>query len=211
MKIKEFIKKNIIPIAIILIVGTSVIVATSLAYFTSSTERVLNVFTSGGIKISVIEDNFDKDRADTVNPNEVVSKDPYVKNIGQNPVYVFMQVEVPRREVTLVGDDRVTLEEDFVPIFTYDINSSWILVDSTAQSESDIYMYAYIGGILNPNEQSSTLFDEVKIVNYLEGTLDLEEKLQLIIKGYAVQSDNLKIEGTTASEKMTYIYNNYVK
>ena len=211
MKIKEFIKKNIIPIAIILVVGTSIIVATSLAYFTSSTERVLNVFTSGSIKISVIEDNFDKDRADTVNPNETVSKDPYVKNVGQNPVYVFMQVEVPRREVTLVGDDRVTLEEDFVPIFSYDVNSNWILVDSTVLSESDVYMYAYTGGILNPNEQSSTLFDEVKIVNFLEGTLDLEEKLQLIIKGFAVQSDNLKIEGTTASEKVTYIYNNYVK
>ena len=49
------------------------------------------------------------------------------------------------------------------------------------------------------------------MISYLEGTLDPSDLLLLDVKGLAVQSEELRINGSNTFDQMTYIYETYLK
>lgn len=76
-----------------LVVALAAVIGTgSLAYFTD-TDNAENEFTVGDIDIEVIEENWDAASShENLYPGQVIEKDPVVKNNGENPCYVRLQI-----------------------------------------------------------------------------------------------------------------------
>ncbi len=136
------------------------------AYFTNS-DTVTNVFPSSALRIQVIEPHWID--SPTIVPNQQVDKDPYIVNTDETPAYVFMQVTVPTRKVTVEKREedaqkgtRIVTEN--VPLFHFhtqnssysdaelltslqDHNAGWYPMPGypTQQSDSLTYLYAWTG------------------------------------------------------------------
>ena len=93
------------------------IIGTAVAFLTD-TQTLTNVFTIGGVKISLTEPTWDstgKTKATNITPKVKVEKDPTITNTGTNDDYVFMnmndysQVELNAK---VLGDDTKFLKEN---------------------------------------------------------------------------------------------------
>lgn len=79
----------------------------ALAYLTDG-EKAVNTFTVGDVSIEGLEPNWpgnDSDDPKDIVPNEELPKDPQVDNKGVNDAIVFMTVDSPMEEVTIINDD----------------------------------------------------------------------------------------------------------
>ena len=81
---------------------TILIIGSLIAFFTE-TEQKTNAFTVGSVSIELKEDKY-KD-SQIVYPNGNIDKNPSVKNIGENAAYVFLEVDVPKAEITLLNSN----------------------------------------------------------------------------------------------------------
>ena len=101
MKIKNHIKPAIIAFSLIAMLT----VATTLAFLTD-TETAENTVTVGNVQLQIVEDNYREQNVHNsiLVPNQIVSKDHKVKNIGINDEIVFLSVTVPVKEVTLIDE-----------------------------------------------------------------------------------------------------------
>ena len=54
-------------------------------------------------------------------------------------------------------------------------------------------------------------FDKVKYKDILEGQLEPDKTYTILVKGYAIQNDTIKVEGSSTKEKMEYAFNHYIK
>ena len=83
----------------------------ALAYLTDG-ETATNTFVVGDVSIEGIEPNWpgnDSDDPKDIVPNEELPKDPQIDNKGVNDAIVFMTVDSPMENVTIINDD--TLDE----------------------------------------------------------------------------------------------------
>ena len=99
-------KQLIIAAASCLMIGAMAFGST-MAYLTD-TEGATNTFTVGKVQIDLEEPGYpgnDSDKVKNLVPNQEVAKDPVVENTGVNDAIVFMTVEVPNEEVTVVKAD----------------------------------------------------------------------------------------------------------
>ena len=185
--------------------------------FLSASDTAINTVTIGKVAIDVVERLWNEspdsdgdgipDAAENIMPNQIITKDPNIKNIGNNDAWVYLSVQIPTKEIssyeadgTPVNSGNPTLTE----LFSYEINDEWILVDENADDESVTYVYGY-KTILNAGEETTTLFDAVKVVNAKEGE-NLEETVQnIVINGYAIQSD---FSGTLQNAWSVYMNQN---
>lgn len=210
------------------------------AYLTDE-EQTVNNFTVGKVTVDVKEPNWDPDKPTPTVPNEEIPKDPTITNTGDNSMYAFVRVGIPRAEVMVAADDG-TRDVDGVKyqdLFMWGVNTgdsttyvsdpalgktgaeagvydNWMLIDKgvTESGSHTSYVFAYQEPIApDPkNENPLTLFDKVKFVNVVEGYVD-GEKLEMPVTVYAIQSDNI-VDVPTSGEtidKLTYIYNVYAK
>ena len=94
----------------IMLIGCLVLVGgigSILAYLTDA-ESTTNSFTIGSVKIETLEPDWpgnDSDDPKDLVPNEEVSKNPLVDNKGANDAIIFMTVDSPMAEITVVGDN----------------------------------------------------------------------------------------------------------
>ena len=65
----------------------------SIAYFTAESS-VENVFTIGNVKIELTETKWDSNMEHIIDANASFDKNPVVKNVGYNPAYVRLSVNV---------------------------------------------------------------------------------------------------------------------
>ena len=82
-------------------------VAGTLAYLTDSEETVNN-FTVGDVTIESLEPNWpgnDDPEPEDLVPNEEIAKDPMIDNKGVNDAVVFMTVDSPIENVTVIADN----------------------------------------------------------------------------------------------------------
>jgi predicted ribosomally synthesized peptide with SipW-like signal peptide len=93
----------------------------SLAYLTDNESHTNNVLTSGNIRIDLVEEHWSTtdtnsngvpDAAEETVPNQEILKDPKIINTGENPVFVFMRVTVPVKDVTRVSDRGQLIRKD---------------------------------------------------------------------------------------------------
>jgi len=90
----------ILAVAMIAVLGIGGI----MAYFTDY-EEVTNSFTYGQVELELTEPNWDEDLAQQVVPNETFAKDPTIKNIGVNDMFVFVEVVVPYENIITANLD----------------------------------------------------------------------------------------------------------
>lgn len=176
------------------------------AYLTHRPEGVINWITPGKLSLRLTEPGWDPGEEKRLLPGAEAEKDPMVRNTGTTDAWMFLQIEIPVKNISLV--DPVTKRKQaaaetelvqFVP------TSNWELV-SRAQGEGSVqYLYGYKEKV-KPLQSTEPLFEKIVMANYLEGELDAKERLQIPIRAMSVQS-NVCPEGTGLKE----IYEQYVK
>ena len=105
-----------------------------------------------------------------------------------------MQVRVPKAEVKTADSDGKRQNDGkaaLTQLYEYEADETeWTLLkENTDAVNANVYLY----GVKSPVEvgaQTVPLFQEITLVNVIEGQLD-PEKIQMIdIKAFAIQSDN---------------------
>lgn len=208
------------------------------AYLTDE-EQTINKFTVGKVEVDVKEPNWDPDKPTPTVPNEEIPKNPTITNTGDNSMYAFVKVDIPRAEVMVAADDGtrdvdgvkyqdlfmwgVTKDDTTTYVSNPDkgkigaeagVYDNWMLIDKgvTENGTHTSYVFAYQEPIAPNTDTPLTLFDKVKFVNVIEGSIDGED-LEMPVTVYAIQSDNIVDVPTTgeAIDKLTHIYNVYAK
>lgn len=200
---RKFIK--IVPFFIGLMLIAFATVGLTYAYLSRSPGEVKNTFTVGSVKIQLLEDNWNPNNAKELHPNQEFTKDPKVRNTGDNNAFVFLEVYVPMDNISLVDNKgALKLKGDKVnqELFTFDANTTnWSLVKREDVSGYRKYVYSY-NNVVKPGEYTSNLFTKVKTVNYVE-YLNSTKSYNLKVIAKAIQSDG----NTISKETMTNIYN----
>ena len=74
------------------------------AYLTDF-ETTTNSFTVGKVDIELDEPGWKPEENTKIVPTQVIKKDPYVKNVGVNEAFVYLEVSVPVSEVITAAQD----------------------------------------------------------------------------------------------------------
>lgn len=202
---------------ITLLVGVLVfsVIGVTVALLVTNTQTKANAFTtSGKLAMELIEEEWDKNTPEEklTYPGRTINKDPKVKVLGDIPSYVFIKVKIPRAEVALVTNTSQVNPVAWAELFTYTVNSDWQQVGADKYVDENAYterVYAYMPGAVDPGEETTTVFDTVSFQHVLEGQLEMGNKVQILVEGMTIQSDNLNITGSTDIEKMASIYQIY--
>lgn len=149
-------KRNLFSMLIALSLVGVIMVGASLAYLTDVTDKKVNTFTVGNVKIDLDEPHWDPEKGENLEPGAVIPKDPIVTNTGKNDTYVMVEVD-GMAEMQAAG-------------FSAEVNKdAWVKVDGKGVADSawtgaleDGY-YVYKTSFLKPTEVTNpALFDEVK-------------------------------------------------
>lgn len=96
-------KLSILGIAAVLVASAG----GTLAYLTDA-EEATNTFTMGDVSIETLEKNYpgnDTEKTKDQTPNQETPKDPLIDNKGTNDAIVFITVDSPMEEITVINDD----------------------------------------------------------------------------------------------------------
>lgn len=199
-------------LVIILLSIFAISIGFAVAYFTERTNELSNNVTIGDVDTELTEPSWDPDNGENIEPNKTIPKDPKIKNTGSNPCYVYMAITVPKSEVRLVIEGEMLSDKQNTELFTYNVNPDWEEISTiTSNNNYNVHIYAYTKKILSSNEETSSIFTNIKFKNVLEGELDSKKEYIVNVRSYAIQSDNLRVEGVSTKDKMLYAYNNYIK
>ncbi len=199
-------------LVIILISIFAISIGFAVADFTERTNELSNNVTIGDVDTELTEPSWDPDNGENIEPNKTIPKDPKIKNTGSNPCYVYMAITVPKSEVRLVIEGEMLSDKQNTELFTYNVNPDWEEISTiTSNNNYNVHIYAYTKKVLSSNEETSSIFTNIKFKNVLEGELDSKKEYIVNVKSYAIQSDNLRVEGVSTKDKMLYAYNNYIK
>lgn len=139
-------------------------------------------------------------------PGSVTAKDPTAVNTGKNDAWIFLEVQVPVKTISVVDPvTRKKQEAKKTALFSYEVKEGWEMVEQSLGDDWDTYVYGY-HEIVKPGEKTTELFEEVTLVNYLEGQLDETDTLTMPIEAMAIQM-NVCAEGASLTE----IYQQYLK
>lgn len=196
----------------------SMAVGGTMAYMTDS-ETATNEFTVGKVKIALEEPNYPGNDSEKVNklvPNEIVKKDPQIKNTGENDAIVFMKVQVPKANITITptegGAGTKAIQEIFAlkNLKTGD-DGPWMEIrKDDATDDKCIYVFGYKTK-LTKNATTAPLFDEVQLKNFIEREIDATTQ-DIIINSYAIQANDIADIDTSEldKKKLDEIYEIYV-
>ena len=177
------------------------------AYLTDF-ETNTNSFTVGKVDIELDEPGWKPEENTKIVPTQVIKKDPYVKNVGVNEAFVYLEVSVPVSEVITAAQDGTRNALAKTELFSYAKNNDWTQLEKKEIGQNMVYTYAY-NHILNPGEKTTTLFDTVTFANIIEGQLDTQQ-LDMPVRAYAIQSMNTGDDSTTVLEQAKAAYQKYV-
>ena len=197
---RKNIKRTVVAVSLV----SALSIAGLSAYFTDADSKN-NTFTIGKVKQQLLEPNWNEENAKNITPNEVIKKDPQVKNTGINDQYVFVTVKVPKKSIITAQDDgtKNTAAAD-TQLFSYTVNEGWTQlgdVKQTAGANEYTYYYGKADTLtsLAKDATTPTVFDTVKFCNAIEGQ-GLEESTQNIeVKSYGIQASNLGDDTTPAA------------
>ena len=205
------------------------------AYLTDN-ESVTNTFTVGKVGIEGSEPNWDPDgdgtpggAASDIVPAQSWAKDPQIKNTGDNPAYVYMEVAVPVADAVYV-DSRGIRQNGGNPahieLFEFDAEGKTVqtLTDGIGISEQNdawtqlykeeidgrmVYTFCY-NSVLNPEEATVSLFDTITFANMVEGQFDGQE-LDVPVRFYAIQEMNTGGGEAEVSAQARNAYDKYLR
>ncbi len=186
-----------------------VLCSLAVAYFTDYDTKN-NVFTVGNVSLELNEEHFTDGqlaRADVK-----LDKDPTVKNTGVNDEFVFLEVKVPKGEITLLGSDgkpsaAKSLQELFSFFggsgaqtvsgsdnFAYNSSTSssdgWVFLEKTSAEKEDTYVFGY-SSALSSGDETISLFDKFALRKFIEEEIEGGTKLKIPVNAYGIQADSL--------------------
>lgn len=198
-----------------------------MAYFTDTDEKV-NSFTVGRVEIELQEPEWEKkpdedgdgvpDEAENMVPMQTVSKDPKVKNTGDNDAYIFLTVEKPCREVITVNADGTRNPSTLTELYHYEMDENWIclgscpVTDEAGKQTAKKYLYAYAAEngectAVSPGSTTVSLFREITFANLMEGQGVENQTFAMPIRAYGIQTTDLD-GGTKEARRIWQIITN---
>ncbi len=213
-------KKKVLIAAFVLALVLSI--GGVLAYF-SDTETKTNTFTVGSVRIALNEPTWDstgQTAAGSVLPNQMIDKDPTIENTGNNAAYVFIKVSIPKATVTIEAQDGSGSTSSSQELFTLinssntaGVNSGWELVSSdTTGANTNEYIYSYsTSGTMTSLAKNATttnpLFNKIQFVNAQEGWGIEGQNYNVVVTGYAIQTENLTANNVTGNTAVWNVLN----
>lgn len=185
--------------------------------------------------ITLEENSWREDNAKNLVANQVVAKDPKVKNIESNDAIVFLKVSVPMKKVVTAADDGTKQAEAVKELFLTSKDGAtftegafnadnWELIsteyfsgehsdgdDKTDTSDKVERVYGYKSKLAK-NTTTPELFKAVKAINVVEGQVDAGVNQDIVVSAYGIQSDNITGINTSALDNATLkrVYDVYV-
>lgn len=156
-------KKKIIVLLSVL-AAFAIIAAGTYAYFTAN-DSATNTFTMGNVKIDLTEtawDNQNNTAMNNVVPGREISKNPNVKNIGNNDAYIRVNVTVSDAAAWMAV---VPAGTDLTTIFKGFNDSNWTLAKAPVLNNTDnklTYTYNF-NTVVAPRGDTGELFTSVII------------------------------------------------
>lgn len=200
------------------------------AYLTDN-EQTTNTFTVGKVQIDLEEPSYPGNGSDEVTnivPNQVIEKDPQVKNTGKNSAVVFASVSIPYKNLVTANDagakeNNGTLTPTQIFKTSTDgkdfsdtaVNNNWTLISTeyydaygvkqdvkaaTDKTAKVVRTYGYKTKVAD-NDTTDPIFTNVKLANVVEGYIDSTTQ-DIEIKTFAIQADNITgatIDGTVVN------------
>ncbi len=205
-------RKKWIRIAAVTAVMSTAAITGIFAYFTDKDDKT-NAFVVGDVSIDLKEEKWDElprsedtdgdgkvdtndipDEANHMYPTQKIVKDPAVINQGSNSAWIYLQVAVPKAEVVTADLDGNRLNDGkavLTQLYEYKADETeWTLLkQNTDAVNANVYLYA-VKSPVEPQKQTVPLFQEIALVNVIEGQLDPKEVQMIDVKAFAIQSDN---------------------
>lgn len=197
-------KKYIIILLLLAIVALGFIAGNAIAYFVDA-DSAVNKIQIGNVDLTIVEEHWEE--PDIVSPEEVIRKDPAVKNTGTTDEFVVLVVKVPCVRTSTHDEIGIQTAEQATLMLDYEINDGWVLVQpptdtneavSGLPSEYDayyvqfVYAYARDGEMTSiaPGESSPALFDYIEVANLISPDFN-GCSLSLPITAYGIQTENV--------------------
>ena len=233
-KRKENKKSVAITLAALCLLGV-LSVGGTMAYLTDNDTKT-NTFTYGKVDIELEEPSWNETKAKDLVANQVVAKDPKIKNVESNDAIVFLKVSVPLKKVETAADDGTKQEAAVKELFLTSADgttafnegavntANWELISteyfsagaSIGASKTDAAdkverVYGYKTKLAK-NTTTSELFKAVKAINVIEGQVDAGVNQDIVVSAYAIQADNIASIDTTTLNNATLkqVYDVYV-
>ena len=169
------------------------------AYLTRTTDSLKNVLAPGKLTVEVKEPGWQEKSGESVLPAESRTKNPLVKNSGTLDSWMFLEVEIPVKTISLVDlKTHRKQPETRTELFTFEANKNWELLERTEEENSVRYVYGY-RELIAPQQETEKLFETITAVSYLEGSLDDQEVFRIPVTAQAIQK-NIAPEGTSLKE-----------
>lgn len=203
-------KMGMVIFACVLLVALTV--GSISAYFTDG-DTVTNTFTVGKISLELQEPDWDPEAAKHMTPNQTVKKNPKIYNDGINSEFVFMEVILPYENLVTANEDGTLNGAENTELYRYAVNSGWYQMTRTPDETNKTVTYLYVYGSdescteLAAGENTSTLFDEVTLVNVVEDQALEGTTKEIIVNAYGIQTTNINGGKTAPAEVWSVLHN----
>lgn len=222
-------RRKILGILAISALVAGVSISGTMAYLTDRKE-VTNNFTVGKVEIEGSEPDWDPDGdgepggiAEHVVPTQSWAKNPQIRNVGENPAYVFIEVRVPMADVVYTNSQSIRQnngEPAHIELFEFDSesattqtlsdgvgiseqNSEWTQIKKEELDGNMVYTFCY-NSVLDPESTTSPLFDRITFANVVEGQID-GQNLAVDVRFHAIQVvDTVSEAGTPEAAKEAF-------
>ena len=160
------------------------------AYLTATDTAVNKLSIATKLDIEVVEPNWNPDNAVDLLPTEEVAKDPAIHNKTDKEMWVFADVVIPTKNIVVADEAGHKQPQAVTDLFTYNENAVyWTLQDTIVEDGKVTYRYAY-NQVLDGDATTPSIFDTIKVCNYVDEQIDTAEAAQqIIINAYGVQKE----------------------
>ena len=175
------------------------------AYFTDADTSV-NTFTVGKISLDLQEPGWNPAEAENLTPGKEITKDPQIKNDGDNPAFIFAEIAVPYQNLVTVNADGSKNAAKEIELFSYKLNDGWTELGTGKRNQTDkMITHLYVYGNSNKckelavGDTTPPVFGSVTFANVIEDQ-GLEGQIQSItVNAYGIQTTDID-GGKTAPE-----------
>lgn len=141
-------KRKIIFLIAATCLASTITVGSTLAWL-SDKDSAKNTFSIGNVDVTLVEENWNPEEGKDIYPGKTVTKDPIVKNVGNNPCYVRAKIIFSNESL-----------KNYIQFNDLD-TTNWVY------NESDGYYYFQTP--VSKNSQTTELFKSVTLKdNYKE-------------------------------------------
>lgn len=161
-KMSKKLKYFIIGLSIISILSVSSIYA----FLGDNEQKKESVMVGDDVLVELYEPSYNESSGQSLSAGATIAKDPYAENKGKVDAWVFMKIEVPKKNLTVSGASSPSM----VDLYSFTTNTGWTEISRTSGTNSTTYIYGY-NSILKAGQRTSTpLYNQVKVVNFIDIT-----------------------------------------